>query len=137
MNEVPDPLLREGLRASMPDIPDGCLDAETLARFADDELSRDGRASVEAHAARGARCQAMLAAMERTAPPAIPRPWYRMARFGWMAPVTAVAVLAVWVTALTVKRQQIQLPSVAPPSPHETSAASASQATVPPDGGAA
>ena len=49
--------------------PDGaCLDAETLAAWADDTLDRDARTAAETHAADCARCQAMLAAMVRTAP---------------------------------------------------------------------
>ena len=45
-----------------------CLDAETLAAWADDALSARERADAEAHAANCARCQTMLAAMIRTQP---------------------------------------------------------------------
>src|SRR5512138_325541 len=47
---------------------DACLDAETLAAWADGALDAGALAAAEAHAADCARCQAMLAAMARTAP---------------------------------------------------------------------
>jgi hypothetical protein len=128
MNEVPGPLLREALQASMRDKPDRCVDAEMLARFVDGELSRKERADVEAHAARCARCQAVLAAMERTAPPAPSRSWFRAATLGWIVPLTAAAVLLVWLAIPNQDRRQrsvvesdARVPTVAtaaaPPSP--------------------
>ena len=69
-----DHLLRRTLQANGTSAsPDMCLDAETLAAWADGVLPPGERAVVELHAAGCARCQALLAAMARTelgAPPA-------------------------------------------------------------------
>ena len=67
MNDVPERLLRDTLRSRMSDEPGGCLDAETLAAWADGTLSRAERRLAEGRAAGCARCQSMLAAMA-TAP---------------------------------------------------------------------
>ena len=98
MNEVPVRLLRETLESRVPPGPPGeCLDAETIAAWADDTLGRDERRAVEAHAADCARCQALVAAMARTAPPAAARSWWRAPVMGWLVPLTAVATaLLVW-----------------------------------------
>jgi hypothetical protein len=47
---------------------DLCLDADTLAAWAEGALAGDERASAEAHASTCERCQAMLAVMVRTMP---------------------------------------------------------------------
>src|SRR5262249_61903979 len=49
---------------------DACLDADTLAAWADGALDAGALAAGETHPADCARGQAMLAAMARTAPPA-------------------------------------------------------------------
>ena len=85
MSDVPGRLLRETLQAGMSGESPRCLDAETVARWADDNLSRKERAAVEAHAASCARCQSMLAAMARTAPPAVARSWFRSPIVAWVA----------------------------------------------------
>jgi photosynthesis system II assembly factor YCF48-like protein len=77
--------------------PDGCLDAEAAAAWADDALGPRERSTAEAHAAGCARCQALLAAMVRTSPPAAVHSWFRLPALAWLAPVTAVAAaLIVW-----------------------------------------
>jgi hypothetical protein len=95
-----DRLLAGSLKARSGDAPDGaCLDAETLAAWADDALDARERASAEAHAADCARCQALLAAMVKTlpAPTAARSPW-RLPALGWLVPLTAVATaLVIWV----------------------------------------
>src|SRR5262245_46146291 len=91
MSDVPGRLLRETLQAGMSGESPRCVDAETLARWADGALSRTERAAVEAHAAGCARCQSLLAAMARTAPPAVSRSWFRSPILAWVAPLTAVA----------------------------------------------
>jgi anti-sigma factor RsiW len=75
-----------------------CLDAETLAAWADGELGAHERAAAEAHAADCSRCQTLLAAMIRTAPPAPEATsWWRLPAVKWLAPLAAVATgLAVW-----------------------------------------
>ncbi|MEZ5288438.1 MAG: zf-HC2 domain-containing protein, partial [Vicinamibacterales bacterium] len=80
---------------------DDCLDAETLAAWADDGLDPASRAAAEAHAADCARCQAMLAAIVRTtpepAPSAAPTLWERLG-VRWLVPLTAAAAAVVlWI----------------------------------------
>src|SRR5688572_27515051 len=95
-----DRLLRDTLRAQVSDPSDPterCLDADTLAAWAEQTLGARERAAAEVHAAACARCQAMLAAMIRTAPPVIEAPWWRVHMMAWMVPMTAgAAALIVW-----------------------------------------
>src|SRR5215217_5652679 len=88
---------------------DACLDAETVAAWADAALDASERAIAEAHAADCARCQAPLAAMIRTAPVPVATPaWWRMPAFRWLVPLTAAATaLAIWVTVP--ERAQVQV----------------------------
>lgn len=79
----------------------GCLDAETLAAWADGALPAGERAAAEAHAADCTRCQALLAAMVRTEPEiAAPGAWWRRApTLRWLAPLTVAAAAALlWVS---------------------------------------
>jgi hypothetical protein len=95
-----DRLLADALKARAVSAPgDSCLDAETLAEWADDGLSVRERAAVEAHAADCARCQALLAAMVKTAPAAsAAAASRRMRALTWLIPAAAVAAaLVVWV----------------------------------------
>ena len=66
------------------------LDAETLAAWAEDRLSAAERDALEAHAADCERCQALLAAMVRTEPPAgradAAPAWWRPL-VGWVVPL--------------------------------------------------
>ena len=95
-----DRLLAGTLKARADAAPEGtCLDAETLAAWADESLDARERASAEAHAADCGRCQALLAAMVRTLPPpgAAKSPW-RMPALGWLVPLTVAATaLVIWV----------------------------------------
>ena len=96
-------LLRDTLRAGAPTVSDtshvdGCLDAETLAAWAEQTLSSRERSAAEAHAADCARCQAMLAAMARTTPAAVEAPWWRVHMMAWMVPMSAAAAaLILWI----------------------------------------
>lgn len=97
--------------------PDGCLDAETLAAWADDGLDDTTRASAEAHVADCARCQALVATVVRTepvpAPAEAPTLWHRLG-LRWLVPLTAAAAAVVlWVAA----------PPPAPEAPADTIAA--------------
>jgi hypothetical protein len=95
-----DRLLPGALSARAGEAADGaCLDAETLAAWADEALDPRERASAEAHAADCARCQALLAAMVRTAPPMTEaRSWWRLPALGWLVPLTVAATaLVIWV----------------------------------------
>src|SRR5437868_2517375 len=70
MSDVPARLLREALREHAAPAPSpACLDADTLGAWSDGTLRARDRAAAESHAAGCARCQAMLAAMTRIAPP--------------------------------------------------------------------
>src|ERR1700722_9683632 len=124
MNEVPGRLLRETLLArTATSEPADCLDAETVASWADEALTPHERSAVEPHAADCARCRALLAALARASPPAAPRSWWRLPRGAWVAPLVAAAaaVLVVW---MNVPRRAAVLPgdraasvSIAPTAP--------------------
>jgi hypothetical protein len=78
---------------------EGCLDAETLAAWADGGLGAQAAAAVELHASNCAGCTAVLAALARTAPDAAVRPEWTTARlFRWLAPLAGAATaVAIWV----------------------------------------
>ena len=100
MNDVPIRLLRDALQSRVPAPPSHeCLDAETVAAWADDALARDERQAAEAHAADCARCQALLAAMAATMPQTAARSWWRLPAMRWLVPLTvATAAVLVWVS---------------------------------------
>jgi Putative zinc-finger/Photosynthesis system II assembly factor YCF48 len=82
-----------------------CLDAETAAAWADGALSADELARVEKHAAACARCQALVAALVTTAPPAPARvSWFRFSRAAWLAPLTAAAAAVIFWMVLPVSK---------------------------------
>jgi hypothetical protein len=95
--------LRDDARATGP-----CLDAEILAAWSEDRLPVAARAAAESHAASCLRCQAVLAAMARTADagaeaPAALRPGL-VRGVRWLVPLAGAAaaaalVLAVWPAA--------------------------------------
>ena len=78
---------------------DACLDAETLAAWADGGLGSQAAAAVELHASSCSRCTAVLAAMAGTAsgrPPV--HAWTPMRLLRWLVPLTAAATaIALWV----------------------------------------
>jgi Putative zinc-finger len=76
-----------------------CIDAETLAAWADGGLSKSDAAAVETHLADCERCTAMLATFVRSTPetPAVESLWKRW-HLRWLVPVaTAATVAALWV----------------------------------------
>ena len=81
-------------------VPSGvCLDADTLAAWADGGLTADELAAAGDHVSDCSHCQAMLAAMVRSAPAeAIAEPWWRRRwTLGVLVPVTAAAAaLVLW-----------------------------------------
>jgi hypothetical protein len=91
-NDAMDPLLRRAARAGGDtDPPGACLDAETLAAWADGGLPAAQRALVESHVADCDRCLAMAGAMATTSPPApVERPTWSPIR--WLVPLTTAAV---------------------------------------------
>jgi hypothetical protein len=95
-----DRLIADALKARAGTEPaTACVDAETLAAWADGALDPREREAVDTHAADCARCQQLLAAMARTLPVAPEaRPWWRLSTFGWLVPLTAAATaLAIWI----------------------------------------
>src|SRR5580693_6181291 len=127
MNEVPGRLLRETLLArTATSASADCLDAETVASWADEALTPHERSAVEAHAADCARCRALLAALARASPPVAPRSWWPLPRGAWVAPLAAAAavVLVVW---LNVPRR-----AAVPPGERAASVSIAATAPVPP-----
>ncbi len=110
------------------DATGACIDAETLAAWADAGLDRQERAAVEAHAADCERCQAMMAALARTeqvhtAANIVTRPARRFPAFAWLIPVTAIAAaLLIW----------IAVPQRGPTVPHEDPAQASNALAAPP-----
>ena len=78
---------------------DACLDAETLAVWAEGLLDGSQRAAAEAHASNCERCQAMLAVMVRTAPAAAASTGSPLRKWLMMLgpPMAAAAAVALWV----------------------------------------
>jgi translation initiation factor IF-2 len=78
---------------------DDCLDAETIAAMADGTMVPLARELADAHAATCSRCQAVLVAVIRTAPPATPKSsWWRARSAVWLAPLAAAgAAVVLWV----------------------------------------
>jgi len=87
---------RAGSRAAAAGL-DACLDAQTLAAWADGALNRHELVAAEMHASNCSRCLAALAAMERTQPEvAVSRS--RGLSLRWLVPLAAAATaLAIWV----------------------------------------
>jgi hypothetical protein len=96
-----DRLLRSALSSDDSASGSACLDAETLAAWCDGALSPSERSFADAHVARCARCQSMLAVMARTAPAdSASRTWSVRQWFMMLAPAaTATTALALWFAA--------------------------------------
>ena len=118
MSDVPTRLLRETLRARMtPASSSGCIDTETLAAWSDGTLRARDRAAAESHASSCPRCQALLAAMARTAPPAPARGWWHASTIGWLVPVAvAAAAVLLWIN-VPAKRTPPSVAAQQPASP--------------------
>lgn len=126
MNDVPRELLRETLLGRLAPAPGACIDSERLAAWSEGTLHAREREAIEAHASECARCQALLAAMVRTAPPVAPSRWWRPSTFGWFAPLAAAAAaILLWIN---VPRSPVD-PS--PASPATAAARAETPASVP------
>src|SRR6266851_274044 len=94
-------ILGQALRAGASAEESGaCLDAETLAAWADGGLTASDLATVETHLSECSRCQSLVATLERTRPASPERePWWPPNfGFGWLVPLTAAAAaLLLWV----------------------------------------
>src|SRR5262252_4928311 len=133
MSDVPPRLLRETLRRAMtPGSTTSCLDTATLAAWSDGALSARERATVESHAADCARCQALLAAMTRTMPPAPQRTWWRSSAFNWLVPLAVAATaVVVWINVDTSRSERFAAAQPAPAAAAATPPDSAPAATAP------
>jgi hypothetical protein len=82
-------------------VPSGaCLDADTIAAWADGGLTADELAAAGEHVSKCVRCQTMLVAVIRSSPAAAVRePWWRRRwTLGVLVPVTAAAAaLMLWI----------------------------------------
>ncbi|HKY22735.1 MAG TPA: zf-HC2 domain-containing protein [Vicinamibacterales bacterium] len=75
-----------------------CLDADVLAAWADGTLSAKELAIAETHVANCPRCLTILAAIERTVPPASVQPQKQHLLIRWLVPLTVAATaVAIWV----------------------------------------
>ena len=96
-----DKWLHAMLRQEPAKASDVCLDADTIASWADGSLTGKELAAAELHASTCSRCMAILAATERAAPPATgvsKRPWILVSPMRWLVPLTAAATaVAIWV----------------------------------------
>ena len=108
-------MLGDALKQSAAAQTAACLDAETAAAWADGALSEPDRGRAEGHVASCARCQALVAALVRTAPPALARSsWFRLPTLAWVAPLAAAAaVMIVWAILPASKTQLAPLGPVA------------------------
>ncbi len=111
-------LLRTGHRDVGDDLPAGCVQPDVLAAWAEGSLRPAERASAERHAADCVRCQAMLAAMARTAPEPIARPvgWSMIPRPRWLIPLTGAAAAAVLWFAIAPRPPSSSLASAPEPA---------------------
>ena len=122
MNDVPRELLRETLIGRLAPAPGACIDSERLAAWSEGTLHARERDAIEGHASECGRCQALLAAMVRTAPPVAPSRWWRPSGLGWFAPLAAAAAaILLWINV--------------PRSPVDPSPASAPAMTATPEPG--
>ena len=105
MSNVPPRLLRETLLAQPAPPSSACLDAETLAAWFDGVLGRRERAMAESHASTCARCQAMLAAIAKTAGPSVTRKWWQTTTIRWLTTIAATSTAAVMLWMKTPEHQ--------------------------------
>jgi hypothetical protein len=119
-------LLRGALNAEDSAAGSECLDIETLAAWCDGALAPSERSFAEAHVARCARCQSLLAVMARTAPEAAaPRTWSLRQWLMMLAPAAAAtAAVALWF-AVEPRRTEMDAPAVqmaarAPEAEHQS-----------------
>jgi hypothetical protein len=118
----------QGNGKDTPTAPAACIDAETLAAWADGGLPEAEAATVEMHLAGCDRCTAMLATFARTIPaaPATESLWKRW-HLRWLVPVaTAATVASLYVLIPRQQPAEVATFSSAPPT-RETQADPAAQ----------
>jgi hypothetical protein len=99
MNDVPLELLRDALRGTLTPAPaGGCIESEGLAAWSEGTLRARERDAIERHASECAPCQALLAAMARSAPPIPAARRWSLSGLGWLAPLAAAgAAILLWI----------------------------------------
>jgi len=107
------------------------LTPDVLAAWMDGTLTATERTAAEAHASDCAHCQAMLAAMARTAPAPARQRWWTIGSVRWLVPIAAAMVaIFVWVgvnpTSLKLRETGHE------PSPAKTKVAETASAPLPP-----
>ena len=114
-----------------PDTRGACIDAETLAAWADGGLPRAEAAVVETHLADCDRCTAMLTTFARTIPDApVTEPLWKRWHLRWLIPVaTAATVAALWVLVPRPESPQMRAPGTVARS--DSQVAIESQASAP------
>ncbi len=124
----------QGNGRGTPDTRAACIDAETLAAWADGGLPRAEAAVVETHLADCERCTAMLATFARTIPAApVAEPLWKRWHLRWLVPVaTAATVAALWVLVPRPESPQITTFSESARSPSQASPESQPAATAEP-----
>jgi hypothetical protein len=131
---MPSPIVRrsrkglvQGNAKDTPTTSAACIDAETLAAWADGSLSTAEAAAVEVHLADCDRCTAMLATFARTIP-AAPAPesiWKRW-HLRWLVPVaTAATVVSLYV--LIPRQPSMQIATIGSAPTTESQAEPAAQ----------
>jgi hypothetical protein len=110
-------VLRQSLKTFRGSATASCLDAETLAVWAEGGLSGNELEAAQSHVADCARCQASLAALLQTSSiqtvtsstRSEKAPW-RL--FAWIVPLTAAAAIAIWVAVPRGPASQSQVAEV-------------------------
>jgi len=134
-------MLGQAFRAgASAEVSGACLDAETLAAWADRGLAAGDLANVETHLAECSRCQSLVATLERTRPASAEREereawWPPRFGFGWLVPLTAAAAaILLWVAlpgnepARSSASMNDRVRAAAAPGPREPSLADGLQA---------
>jgi hypothetical protein len=99
-----------------PEMSAACVDAETLAAWADGSLPKAEAAAIETHLADCERCTAMVATFARTIPdaPVAESLWTRW-HLRWLVPLaTAATVVALWVLVPRPESSQMTMVQRAP-----------------------
>src|SRR6185503_8403919 len=89
-------------------VSDECIDAETIAAWSDGALPAAGAARIETHLSQCPHCQALLAALVRSAPPTIApsRSIWQRWQLRWVVPIAAAAsALALWIAIPSDRRE--------------------------------
>jgi hypothetical protein len=121
----------QGNGRDIPETSGACIDAETLAAWADGGLTKADAAAVETHLADCERCTAMLATFVRTTPDApVVEPLWKRWHLRWLVPVaTAATVAALWVLVPRPDSPSTTTLGRAPTTESQAAAADATQPT--------